>query len=243
MTMDRRQFLKGMLAGRRRRSSRRAPDAGRSAWQSEPCRAKAHGPALRQHPLRRLQGLCLRLQGSQPPAARIFPGRPHVGHAARSLRQDLNIIKMYSQRQRRSEGPRDRRLRLHEAVRACIASIRRASRPARSPPCARTRSPASSPIIRTLHRLPLLRRGLSVTMCRASSTTRLSRKIVKCELCRHLQEGDNSTRFDYSACAQVCPTGATLYGPVEELHGRGQASDRVEARHSPYRTARQDRRR
>jgi len=42
-------------------------------------------------------------------------------------------------------------------------------------------------------------------------------KIVKCELCRHLQEGENDTRFQYSACAQVCPTGATLYGPVEEL--------------------------
>jgi Fe-S-cluster-containing dehydrogenase component len=42
-------------------------------------------------------------------------------------------------------------------------------------------------------------------------------KIVKCELCRHLQEGENNTRFQYSACAQVCPTGATLYGPVADL--------------------------
>ncbi len=42
-------------------------------------------------------------------------------------------------------------------------------------------------------------------------------KIVKCELCRHLQEKDHGTRFEYSACAQVCPTGATLYGPVTEL--------------------------
>jgi len=42
-------------------------------------------------------------------------------------------------------------------------------------------------------------------------------KIVKCELCRHLQTGENNTRFQYSACASVCPTGATLYGPTEEL--------------------------
>jgi len=42
-------------------------------------------------------------------------------------------------------------------------------------------------------------------------------KIVKCELCNHLKEGDTSTRFQYSACAQVCPTGATLYGPTAEL--------------------------
>lgn len=39
-------------------------------------------------------------------------------------------------------------------------------------------------------------------------------KIVKCELCNHLKEGD---KFKYSACAQVCPTGATLYGPTEDL--------------------------
>lgn len=39
-------------------------------------------------------------------------------------------------------------------------------------------------------------------------------QIVKCELCNHLKEGD---RFQYSACAQVCPTGATLFGPTREL--------------------------
>jgi Fe-S-cluster-containing dehydrogenase component len=39
-------------------------------------------------------------------------------------------------------------------------------------------------------------------------------KIVKCELCNHLKPGD---KFKYSACAQVCPTGATLYGPVDQL--------------------------
>jgi Fe-S-cluster-containing dehydrogenase component len=39
-------------------------------------------------------------------------------------------------------------------------------------------------------------------------------KIVKCELCNHLKPGD---KFQYSACAQVCPTGATLYGPTAEL--------------------------
>jgi Fe-S-cluster-containing dehydrogenase component len=39
-------------------------------------------------------------------------------------------------------------------------------------------------------------------------------QIVKCELCNHLKEGD---KFQYSACAQVCPTGATLFGPTAEL--------------------------
>jgi Fe-S-cluster-containing dehydrogenase component len=39
-------------------------------------------------------------------------------------------------------------------------------------------------------------------------------KIVKCELCNHLKPGDT---FQYSACAQVCPTGATLFGPVGKL--------------------------
>ncbi|MFA5081004.1 MAG: hydrogenase 2 operon protein HybA [Hydrogenophilaceae bacterium] len=42
-------------------------------------------------------------------------------------------------------------------------------------------------------------------------------KIVKCELCNHLASEDNDTRFQYSACAQVCPTGATLYGPTDQL--------------------------
>ena len=37
-------------------------------------------------------------------------------------------------------------------------------------------------------------------------------KISKCQLCEHrLGEGK------YAACAEVCPTGATLYGPVKEL--------------------------
>lgn len=37
-------------------------------------------------------------------------------------------------------------------------------------------------------------------------------KISKCQLCQHrFVEGK------YSACAEVCPTGATLFGPVEEL--------------------------
>ena len=47
-------------------------------------------------------------------------------------------------------------------------------------------------------------------------------KIVKCELCRHLKEGENKTRFEYSACAQVCPTGATLYGPTAELKAEAE---------------------
>lgn len=38
--------------------------------------------------------------------------------------------------------------------------------------------------------------------------------IVKCELCNHLKPGDT---YQYSACAQVCPTGATLFGPTREL--------------------------
>lgn len=39
-------------------------------------------------------------------------------------------------------------------------------------------------------------------------------KIVKCELCNHLKPGD---KYQYPACAQVCPTGATLYGPTNLL--------------------------
>jgi Fe-S-cluster-containing dehydrogenase component len=39
-------------------------------------------------------------------------------------------------------------------------------------------------------------------------------QITKCELCNHLKEGD---KFLYSACAQACPTGATLFGPTAEL--------------------------
>jgi len=39
-------------------------------------------------------------------------------------------------------------------------------------------------------------------------------KIVKCELCRHLKPGD---KFEYSACAQSCPTGATIFGRSKDL--------------------------
>jgi len=37
-------------------------------------------------------------------------------------------------------------------------------------------------------------------------------KISKCQLCRHRYEEGK-----YSACAEVCPTGATLYGKVKDL--------------------------
>ena len=37
-------------------------------------------------------------------------------------------------------------------------------------------------------------------------------KIGKCELCRHRYKDGN-----YSACAEVCPTGATLYGKTSDL--------------------------
>jgi len=37
-------------------------------------------------------------------------------------------------------------------------------------------------------------------------------KISKCELCRH-----RHAEGKYSACAEVCPTGATLYGKVKDL--------------------------
>ena len=42
-------------------------------------------------------------------------------------------------------------------------------------------------------------------------------QISKCQLCRHrMPEGK------YSACAEVCPTGATLYGKVKDLHAEAQ---------------------
>ncbi len=42
-------------------------------------------------------------------------------------------------------------------------------------------------------------------------------QISKCQLCRHrLAEGK------YAACATVCPTGATLFGKVEDLHGEAK---------------------
>ncbi len=37
-------------------------------------------------------------------------------------------------------------------------------------------------------------------------------EIVKCQLCNHLIEGGS-----YSACCSACPTGASLFGPVEKL--------------------------
>ena len=43
-------------------------------------------------------------------------------------------------------------------------------------------------------------------------------KIGKCELCRHRAFDDKGARTDkYSACAEVCPTGATLFGKVSDL--------------------------
>jgi Fe-S-cluster-containing dehydrogenase component len=42
-------------------------------------------------------------------------------------------------------------------------------------------------------------------------------KISKCQLCKHrMGEGK------YAACAEVCPTGATLYGKVKDLHAEAK---------------------
>lgn len=42
-------------------------------------------------------------------------------------------------------------------------------------------------------------------------------KIGKCELCRHRHQDGH-----YSACAEVCPTGATLFGRTEDLLAEAQ---------------------
>ncbi|MCP4286798.1 MAG: hydrogenase 2 operon protein HybA [Gammaproteobacteria bacterium] len=42
-------------------------------------------------------------------------------------------------------------------------------------------------------------------------------EIHKCQLCNHLWSENK-----FSACADVCPTGATLYGPVEKLQQEAQ---------------------
>jgi Fe-S-cluster-containing dehydrogenase component len=41
-------------------------------------------------------------------------------------------------------------------------------------------------------------------------------KISKCQLCRHRPEDK------YAACAEVCPTGATLYGKVKDLNAEAK---------------------
>ena len=48
-------------------------------------------------------------------------------------------------------------------------------------------------------------------------------KIGKCELCRHRAKDGK-----YSACAEVCPTGATLYGKVKDL--KAEAKKRLAAK-------------
>lgn len=42
-------------------------------------------------------------------------------------------------------------------------------------------------------------------------------QIGKCELCRHRMDDTH-----YAACAEVCPTGATLFGKVSDLHAEAK---------------------
>jgi hypothetical protein len=42
-------------------------------------------------------------------------------------------------------------------------------------------------------------------------------QIRKCQLCDHLYE-----QGGYAACCEVCPTGASLFGPVKELKNEAQ---------------------
>jgi ferredoxin len=66
-----------------------------------------------------------------------------------------------------------------------------------------------------LHRLPLLRRGLSVQrppLHQYDSPVPAKHRQVRAVPPTATSEGN------YSACAEVCPTGATLFGPVLDLH-------------------------
>ncbi len=42
-------------------------------------------------------------------------------------------------------------------------------------------------------------------------------EIVKCQLCSHL-----ISKGEISACCEACPTGASLFGPVIDLHSEAQ---------------------
>ncbi|MFZ5776428.1 MAG: hydrogenase 2 operon protein HybA [Thermodesulfobacteriota bacterium] len=52
-------------------------------------------------------------------------------------------------------------------------------------------------------------------------------EIVKCQLCSHLL-----TKGEISACCNVCPTGASLFGPVEQL--RAEAKRRLGMKAGEY---------
>jgi Fe-S-cluster-containing dehydrogenase component len=55
-------------------------------------------------------------------------------------------------------------------------------------------------------------------------------RIQKCQLCKqHLTSTDPERKYKFAACAQVCPTGATLFGPVELLKAEAQRRLELEA--------------
>ncbi|CAA6605411.1 hydrogenase 2 4Fe-4S ferredoxin-type component [Rhodospirillaceae bacterium LM-1] len=55
-------------------------------------------------------------------------------------------------------------------------------------------------------------------------------RIQKCQLCKqHLASTDAERKYKFAACAQVCPTGATLFGPVELLKAEAQRRLELEA--------------
>ncbi len=63
-----------------------------------------------------------------------------------------------------------------------------------------------------VHRLPLLRRRLPVRHAEVPVRRAARPQIGKCELCSHRHKDGH-----YSACAEVCPTGATLFGKTADL--------------------------
>jgi ferredoxin len=161
--------------------------------------------------VRRLQGLRRRLQEANDNPAE-FSTLDHLWDTPLdTFGYTFNLIKMYRNGTMEPRMPGGERLRLHEdLLHALRRPVLRFGLPGvgddQGPGDRRRRLQPGQ-----VHRLPLLRRRLPLR--HSQVPVRLAhRPIGKCELCRHRHKDGH-----YSACAEVCPTGATLFGRTSDL--------------------------
>ncbi|MCK7580137.1 MAG: hypothetical protein MZV65_33660 [Chromatiales bacterium] len=218
MSLDRRDFLQG-LAGRRRAAGAAALRR-RGARRTQTVPPEAIGHALRHHAVHRLQGLRGRLQ-ARPTTCRPIRSAPTALYDAPL---DLNGHDLErhqglqpARRQGRSDGYAFMKAQcMHcvdpSCVSACMvhgAAQGRGDRHRQLRP-GRTASAAATAQIACPFNVPQVR-------VRQGGR----RRSCKCELCRHrVADGD------YAACAEVCPTGATLFGTVPDLLPRSARAAR-----------------
>jgi Fe-S-cluster-containing dehydrogenase component len=209
--MDRRKFFKASLAGGAALATG-AATCPAQARDNKDHAARGARAALRFHPLRRLQGLRGRLQGGQRHADGVFSTKDQYWDTPLDISgKTLNVIKAY----------RDGKMEVKDREENGFAFIKKSCMHCVDPSCvsacpvsAMKKDPKTGVV--TYDKDACIGCRYCVAACPFGvprfTYDSATPQISKCQLCVHRHKDGK-----YAACAEVCPTGATLYGRVSVL--------------------------